>query len=152
MVRHKNALRGHLVAPYTGEDTPPEESAFLLLAKYIQTADPDTNEETEDNGFYDGDGTPETDVTSVAIGYSFSGHLDRDDEAQTLIAGMEFETGDGRKCWFKRVSADGETSHVGKATVSGIVVGGGDATDYEAFECNIRWDKKPDVVPAVPAG
>ena len=149
MARLKNALRGHYIAPYVEGEKAPALEAMHRLARYVTTIDPDTNEETEDQGFYDGDGTPETDVMSVAVGYSFTGFYDPEDEAQALIASMEFETGSKRKVWHRRVSADGSQNLVGKATVSGIVVGGGDATAYEAFECNIRWDKKPDQEPLV---
>lgn len=150
MGRFKNALRGHFVQPYVeGEESASE--AWLLLAKYIQTVDPDNDETTEEQAWYDGDGTAERDVTGVAIGYNFSGHRDKEDAAQNLIADMEFETGSNRKVWFRRVSADGSAEHVGKATVSGIVTDGGDAADYEQFECNIRWDQKPEKV-ETPAG
>lgn len=144
MARNKNAKRGHFIAEIVPGEEASAVTSWLQLAKYIETIDPDNNEETEDTGFYDGDGTSTTDVTSKAVGYSFSGFYDPTDEAQTLIASKEFATGDAVKVWHKRVSADGTTEHVGKATVTGIVIGGGDATAYEAFECNIRWDETPE--------
>lgn len=147
MARMKNALRGHYIAPYVEGEEAPALEAMEQLAKYVTTIDPDTDEQTEDQGFYDGDGTPETDVMSVAVGYSFTGFYDPDDAAQAMIAELEFETGAKRKVWHRRISADGSKNHVGRATVTGIVIGGGDATAYEAFECNIRWDKKPEVEP-----
>lgn len=144
MARSKNALRGHFVQPYIpGTETPGDE--WLKIGKYIETIEADSNEETEDTGFYDGDGTPEQDIVSVAVGYSFSGFYDPADEAQELIAGLEFETGDSRKIWFKRVNAQKTKEWVGKATVTEPVIGGGDATAYEEFSCNIRWDRKPEL-------
>lgn len=143
-MRSKNALRGHFVQAYVpGEEVPGEE--WLEVGKYIETIEADNNEETEEMGFYDGDGTPEMDVVSVAVGYSLSGFYDPEDPAQQLIADLEFATGEGRKIWHKRVNAQKTKEWTGKATVSEIVVGGGDATAYEAFECNIRWDRKPEV-------
>lgn len=144
MARSKNAKRGHFVAEITeSEDEVTKVTDWLPLAKYIETIDPDNSEETDETGFYDGDGTSTTDVTGKAVGYSFAGHYDPEDAAQTLIASKEFATGDDTKIWHKRVSSDGATELGGKATVTGIVVGGGDAVSYEAFECNIKWDEKP---------
>lgn len=149
MARSKNALRGHFVQAYVpGVETPGEE--WLEVGKYIETIEADNNEETEEMGFYDGDGTPEQDVVSVAVGYSLSGFYDPEDAAQQLIADLEFATGEGRKIWHKRVNAQKTKEWTGKATVSEIVVGGGDATAYEAFEANIRWDRKPEMTP-IPA-
>ena len=150
MSRQKNALRGHFIAPIVdGQDDATAVVDWLELAKFIETIDADNNEETEDTGFYDGDGTKTTDVTGKAVGYSFSGFFDPEDPAQALVATKEFATGDAVKTWHKRVSADGLTSHVGKATLTGIIIGGGDATAYEAFECNVRWDQKPEEVTPV---
>lgn len=147
MARYKNALRGHFIAEDTDGtfETPPTE--WLELAKWIQTVEADNNEETEDLAFYDGDGTPETEVISVAIGNTFTGFYDSSDPAQALVAEKEFETGSERKIWYRRVSADGEREWVGRATLSGIVIGGGDASAYETFECNVRWDRKPEMTP-----
>ena len=142
MARLKNALRGHFVQEYTpGQEEPGTE--WLELAKYISTIGDDTQEETEDTAFYDGDGTPETDVVSVAGAYTPEGSFDPEDPAQALIANMKYKTGDGRKIWHKVVSADGKKEWVGRATVSAIVAGAGDASAYEDFSCNIRFDSLP---------
>lgn len=146
MARYKNALRGHFIAEDTDGTFETQPTEWLELAKFIQTVEADNSEETEDIAFYDGDGTPETEVVSVAVGNTFSGFLDLEDPAQALIAGLEFETGEARKVWYRRVSADGEHEWVGRATVSGITIGGGDASAYETFEANIRWDRKPEMI------
>lgn len=140
--RIKNAIRQHLIQEYKPGESYEEES-WLPLARYIETAEPDSDETVEDEGFYDGDGTPERNVHSVAMGYSFTGYKDATNPAQALIIDMEFETGLARKVWFRRISSDGKVQHTGLATVSEIINGGGDATSYEEFECNIRWDQKP---------
>src|SRR5690625_4728035 len=144
MARSKNALRGHFVAPYDPQapDTPPTER--LELAKWIATIGDDTNEETEDEAFYDGDGTPETTVVSVAGAYTPEGYYDPEDPAQALIASLKYKTGDGRKIWHRVVSADGKKEWVGRATVTAIVAGAGDASAYETFSCNIRFDQIPE--------
>lgn len=146
MARNKNALRGHFVAPYDPltPDTPPTEAEWLELAKWISSIGDDTQEETEDTAFYDGDGTPESDIISVAGAYTPEGFYDPEDPAQALIAGLKYKTGDGRKIWHKVVSADGKKEWVGRATVSAIVAGAGDASAYETFSCNIRFDQLPE--------
>lgn len=144
MARSKNALRGHFVAPYDPQapDTPPTE--WLELAKWISTIGDDTNEETEDEAFYDGDGTPETTVVSVAGAYTPEGYYDPEDPAQALIASLKYKTGDGRKIWHRVVSADGKKEWVGRATVTNIVAGAGDAQAYETFSCTITFDQIPE--------
>lgn len=153
MARNKNALRGHFIQPYTpGQNEPGEE--WLELAKYISSIGDDTQEESEDEAFYDSDGTPETTVTSVAGAYTPEGYYDPEDEAQGLIASLKYKIGDGRKIWHKVVSADGKKEWVGRATVSAIVAGSGDASAYETFSCNIRFDRIPkeNDIPETPEG
>lgn len=81
MSRNKNAKRVYLVAPYveqTNGVTPMpelptraeamavrtsasgriENSEWATLAKFISSVSDETDEETDDTGFYDGDGTP----------------------------------------------------------------------------------------------
>lgn len=142
MARNKNALRGHFVQAYVpGNETPGDE--WLELAKWITTIGDDTQEESEDQAYYDGDGTPETEITSVAGAYTPEGTFDPEDAAQALIASLKYKTGVGRKVWHKVVSADGKKEWVGRATVSDIVAGAGDASAYEEFGCNIRFDQLP---------
>lgn len=149
MAREKNALRGHFIQAYVpGTETPTDE--WLELAKYISSISDDTQEETEDTAFYDGDGTPETSVISVAGAYSIEGQYDPTDAAQELIAGLKYKTGEGRKVHHKIVSAVGTKQWVGRATVTAIVAGSGDASSYETFSCNIRFDTIPtESVPVV---
>lgn len=142
MARKKNALTEYYVAPIPSDGSEPE---YKRLAKWISTVNDDTDEETETTGYYDGDGTPSTDVVSVAKSYSFEGFYDEEDPAQQFIASLEFETGDARKIMFKQVRTNGDT-YEGPATVSAIVVTGGEATEYATFGCTISWDKKPEKV------
>lgn len=143
MGRNKNALRGHFVQEYIpGTETPGDE--WLELADWITDITDDTQEETEDTAFYSGDGTPETEVISVAGAYNVEGTYDPTDEAQELIANLKYKTGVGRKVWHRVVSANGEKEWVGRATVTAIVAGSGNAAEYEAFSCNIRFDQIPE--------
>lgn len=143
MARNKNALRQHYVQEYVpGQDEPGEE--WLRLSKWISTIGDDTTEGTEETAYYDGDGTPETEVNSVAGAYTPEGTYDPEDPAQALIADLKYKTGDGRKVWHRVVTADGKKEHVGRATVTAIVAGAGDASAYETFSCNIRFDRIPE--------
>lgn len=145
--RSKNALRGHFIQAFTpGTPTAPKaaDATWLELAKWIATVDDDTDEETDDTGFYDGDGTPEKTVVSVSKGYSFEGFYDPEDKAQALVSDMQLKIGDGRKVWHKVVSADGTKTWIGLATVTDIVTGSGDATEFEAFECTITFNQIPE--------
>ena len=151
MARLKNAERKHFVQAYVpGEDQPGDE--WFELAHLISTIGDDTQEETEDEAFYDGDGTPETTVTSVAQAYTPEGYYDPEDEAQELIASLKYKVGDGRKIWHRVVRSDGKKEWVGRATVSSIVAGAGDASAYETFSCNIRFDQIPEESETVPEG
>lgn len=150
MARKKNALTEYHVGAIPID---PATTEYNRLAKWVSTVTDDSEEETEDQGYYDGDGTPETDVISVKKSYSFEGMYDEDDPAMKFIASLEFETGEARKVMFKQVRTNGDTLE-GKATVSEIKVTGGEATEYATFECTIGWDKKPTITraPTAPTG
>src|SRR5690625_1380707 len=144
MARNKNALREHYIQPYVeGEEY--DEDGWLRLARYISNIDVEPNEETEEEAFYDGDGTPEETVVSVARAYSPEGQFDPEDEAQALIESLQYETGDKRKVWHKVVRSDGKKEWIGRATVLDIIAGAGEASAYEEFSCTIRFDEKPKV-------
>ena len=145
MPKMKNAKRKHFLAPWlpTAPATEPSNDAWKWLADGVTTAEAENDEETDDIAYYNGDGTKKTVVTSVKNGYSFEGDYIKEDAAQAIIAAMRFKTGDERNVWFKVVDADGKTQYVGVATVSGIKIGGGDASEYETFECTISWNSAP---------
>jgi len=143
MARKKNALTEYYIAEMPADGVEPE---YLRLAKWISTVDDDTDEETDDTAYYDGDGTPETDVISVKKTYAFSGYFDEADPAHQLIQKLEFETGEGRKIMFRQVRTDG-TVLEGPATLLNPKVTGGEASDYATLECTISWDRKPEITP-----
>lgn len=146
MARQKNALTGYFVAELTEA---PGEADYKELAKWISSVTDDTDEGTEEQAWYDGDGTPETDVVSVAEKYTFEGLYDDTDPAMKFIASLKRKTGEGRKIMFKKVESNGETAE-GVATVTNIIASGGEAADYATFGCTIGFDKKPEVTPATP--
>lgn len=145
MPKLKNAKRKHFVADWPADNatTEPTGDAWKWLADGVTTAEVENDEETDDIAYYNGDGTKKTVVTSVKKGYSFEGDYIREDAAQALIASKELKTGDDRTLWFKVVEADGKIQKVGVATVSDIKIGGGEASEYEAFECTISWNSAP---------
>lgn len=148
-MRHKNAARKHLVAPYKNQETKPTE--FFPVETYITNIEAANTEETEAVAYYHGDGTPETEVLSLAKGYNVTGERFYGDPAQDLIADMEGELGAGRKLWHKIIRADKKVEFTGVATVSEIVTDGGEAGANEAFGCTITFDEYPEKV-EVPAG
>ena len=145
MPKMKNAKRKHFLAPWlpTAPSTEPGNDAWKGLADGVTTAEAENDEETDDIAYYNGDGTKKTVVTSVKNGYSFEGDYIKEDEAQAIVAGMRFKTGDDRNVWLKVVESDGKTQYVGVATVSGIKIGGGEASEYEGFEATISWNAAP---------
>lgn len=151
VIKRKNALRKHYVQEYTpGQEEPGTE--WLELAEGITAINDDTEETTEETAYYSGDGTPEQEVISVAGAYTAEGHYYANDPAQALIAGKKYKVGEGRKLWHRIVSSDGKKEWVGRATVTGIVAGSGEASGYEAFSFNIRFDQIPEEKEIIPAG
>lgn len=153
MARNKNALRKHYIQPYKpGID--PDEQGWLRLAKYITNIGVEPNETTDEEAFYDGDGTPEETVTSVARAYTFEGYFDPEDPAQALIESLQYKIGDERKVWHRVVRSDGKKEWVGRATVLAPIAGQGEAQVHEEFSCTIRFDQIPEEkdLPEVPEG
>lgn len=151
MGRNKNALRKHFVQAYVvGEE--PKEEGWLPLARHIASIGLEPNETTEEEAFYDGDGTLEETVTGVARAYTPVGHYNPENEAQELIAEMQDEVGDARKLWHRVVRADGKVEWVGLATALDIIAGEGDAPAYETFSCTIRFVEKPTRTEITPGG
>ena len=145
MPKMKNAKRKHFVAPWSAENptTEPLTDAWKWIADGVTTAEVESDEETDDTAYYNGDGTKETTVVSVKYGYTFEGDYIKEDAAQKIIADMRFLTGDQRKVWFKVVDPDGKTQYSGVATVSEIKIGGGEASEFESFGCKISWNSVP---------
>ncbi|MET3504941.1 phage tail tube protein [Halalkalibacter oceani] len=144
MARQKNALTSYFVAPIPENG---DEPAYMELAKWISSVTDDSDESTEETGYYDGDGTPETDLISRAERYSFEGLYDDEDPAMKFIDGLKRKLGDNRKIMFKKVESNGEIAE-GRATVTDIVTSGGEATEYAPFNCVISFDTTPEVTPA----
>lgn len=143
MAKHKNALRGHFIAPFTSIDAKPSTDAWLELARWISDVTDDTDEKVDERAYYDSDGTEETVVTGVKVAYSFEGLYDPEDKAQKHIADLKLKLGNDRLVWHKVVSADKKKEWVGLATVTEIIAGSGAASEYEKFGCKISYNSIP---------
>lgn len=150
MTRFKNALTKYNIAGLTNGDAD-KVTSWLPLAKFISTVEPEANDETEEYAWYDGNGDVSTEVISARPSYSVEGQRFYGDKAQDLIASKEYETGDDRYIAFQKIDPNGDT-FTGKATVSDIVTGGGEAQEHGAFSCTITWAEKPKLKKATPVG
>lgn len=147
MGRKKNALRKHFVAPYTKGEEEPAEDGWLPLANYIETIEDDSEEDTDDQGFYDGDGTTESVFLGRSEKWNFEGSYNPEDSAQALIASMKrAKVDEERLIWHKIIETDGSTV-IGVAKALEIKAGGGEATEYETFEGHLDFIKAPTVTP-----
>jgi hypothetical protein len=148
MTRRKNALRIHELAPYTaptdgGEPTVPAEDAWLRFAKRITSISDDSEESTESEGDYAGDGTEEDVLTGRSEKWKYEGTYDPTDPAQKLIKDLKRKTNDDDRLIWHRIHESDGTVVTGVAKVLDIVAGGGDATDYEDFTGSINFIKTP---------
>ena len=148
MARFKNALTKYEVAELTDGEI--ASATYSPLAKFISTVEPEANDETEDFAWYDGNGDVTTEVISARPSYAVEGQRFYGDEAQDLIASLEFETGDARYIAFKKTDPNGDT-FTGKATVTDIVTGGGEAQEHGTFSCTITWAGKPELTKGLEA-
>lgn len=152
MARKKNALRGHFIAEIDATDKTKVPETWLELARWITEITDDTDETSEESGYYDGDGTPTTDIISIAEKWAVTGQYDAEDAAQTMVASKKRMTGEDRKIWHKIVQTDGKV-FAGIATLSEIKAGTGEATTYEEFGCIINFDEIPkEITEPLPEG
>jgi len=81
-MRKKNALTQHFIARMPVNGAEPE---YHRLANWISNIEPSAEEETEDIAYYDGDGTPTTEVLTVKMSWAVEGTYDDEDPAHKLI-------------------------------------------------------------------
>lgn len=139
--RKKNALTKHFIAPIPKGD---EEPKYMRLAKWIHTFEPSNEEEVEEEAYYDGDGTLETDVVAVKLTYEFDGFYLEGDEAHDYLRSIETKKGDARKVAYKQVRQNGDVLE-GRATITDLVTTGGPASEYEPLRGKVAWDVEPTV-------
>lgn len=148
MGKVKNVTTEHYIAEMPEGDT---EADYLRLAAGILEVGSENDEQTEEFAYYDGDGTPETEVLSIKKNHPFNGHFVKGDPAQQLIESKEFATGDDRKIMYKQVRSDGKTL-IGDATLTDVNVTGGPAEEYRPIEGTVSWNKVPKVTEGTPEG
>lgn len=125
--------------------TPGEaEPTWAILSRGITSITPTNNEGTEDKDYYDGYGTPTTDVTSVQIQYEVEGDRCYGDPAQDYVASVALETGEGRRTQFRHTAANGDVI-VGDCTILNATPnsGQGEASALGAFACTIATAGSP---------
>lgn len=117
---------------------------WAILSRGITSIAPSPNESTEDKDYYDGYGTPTTDVTSTQIQYEVEGDRCYGDPAQDYIAGCALETGEGRRTQFRHTAANGDVIE-GDCTLLNLTPnsGQGEASDLGSFSCTIATAGAP---------
>lgn len=132
-------------------NTTPEAAAptWAILSRGITSITPSPNEGTEDKDYYDGYGTPTTDVTSTQIQYEVEGDRCYGDPAQDYIASCALETGEGRRTQFRHTAANGDVIE-GDCTLLNLTPnsGQGEASALGAFTCTIATAGSPKYTPA----
>lgn len=124
-------------------DTTPdaEQPTWAQLAPGITTVTPATNDETDDTGYYDGEGFGSTNVIGIKPSWALSGHRKVGDAAQDFIAGTAYDiTKRGTRFKWVNTSA-GEL--VFPVTIVNPVVTGGDAKAKETFSAELHATGKP---------
>lgn len=147
--RLKNARTEYYVAPLPTAGGAPTEEDLMALALGIADVSDDTDESTENIAWYSGDGTPQTDVVSVAEAYTVEGQFIQEDAAQAFIASLKRKIGDGRKLWLRKIETNGEIVE-GPATATDIISSGGPAEEYAPFSCRLGFDNMAEVTGVVP--
>lgn len=117
--------------------TPSAEPTWAPIAAGIKTVEPDGNEQTASDAYYDGGGITSTEVTGGQVIYSFSGERCVGDAAQDYIAALKHSYGNARKTTFKHESVDGKTLTF-PCTIVNIKEGLGDANSKGAFSFEIH--------------
>ena len=119
-----------------------EVPVWARLGQGISSVETDDSDETSEDYYYDGEGSPETDVTGTSFAYEFEGHRYHGNHAQDWIASLRMLKGAQRRTKFKHVFPDGATL-VSDCTVLDIESTGGDANEKETFACKIALNGTP---------
>lgn len=129
----KAFLKNYLTKYEIGE----EELTLKTIGSGISSVDQSTDEDTDDQGYYDLAGGKETIYNSITGAYSFSGHRDYTDEAQEYVREKVYKLNE-RTCYFQVTEPDGRIVK-GPATIGGITPGGGDANNRGDFEFTVTF-------------
>lgn len=143
----KNALTRYSIAKMPERGSEVTDSDYMALAEYINSVTDSTDETADSVGYYDGDGTPETQVTDRLEQYEFEGIYNSENEAMKHIDSIKREVGAGRKVMFKIEYDNGDIAE-GPATVSSPITNGGEATEFKLFSCTIGFNRTPELTKA----
>ncbi len=126
-----------------------EKPTWAILSRGITSIAPSPNESTEDKDYYDGYGTPTTDVTSTQIKYAVEGDRCYGDPAQDFITSCALLSGEGRKTQFRHTAPNGDVIE-GDCTLLDLTPnsGQGEASALGAFSCTIATAGSPNFTAA----
>jgi hypothetical protein len=125
-------------------------ATWSRIAKGIKSADPSTNEDTDNTAYLDGNGFKSTDVIAKQFSIAFSGNRVKGDAAQDFIFAKILEVGDSLKTQARRTDAFGNII-TGDVTIKGIDDGGGDAGSKVEVGFTVDYNGQPTFSPATPA-
>ena len=128
-----------------------EQPTWAPIAAGIKTVEPDGNEQTASDAYYDGGGIISTEVTGGQVIYSFSGERCVGDAAQDYIAALKHSYGNARKTKFKHESVDGKTLTF-PCTLVNIKEGLGEANSKGAFSFEVHASGAPESTQTSPMG
>lgn len=115
---------------------------YARIAAGITSASPEGNEEITQDGYYDGDGMAESEVTGGQLTFEFEGNRKYGDPAQDYIASKLLSYGEARKTDFLWIAPNGDQIE-GKATITDIVPQGGDANSKSDFSFGMHYNGLP---------
>lgn len=127
--------------------SPDSTEQFEPLAAGITSMEPDPNEETAQDRYFDGEGFAETDVIGAQLVLSIEGHRHYGDPAQDYIYSKQIEVGPNRRTKFRLTLPDGATFE-GPCTIANIVGPGGAAGEKGAISFEVHFNGKPEYTPA----
>lgn len=139
-----NLMNEHTFDIENDEATP----EFVSIGAGITSAEPNFNEETTQDKYFNGNGFGETDVVGAQLVISFSGHRKYGDPAQDYIFGKALTLGTSRRTNFKWTEPDGGIFE-GDATIANISGPSGEAAAKGEVSFEIHFNGEPTYTPPV---
>ena len=102
---------------------------------------------TDEQEYYDGDGSTEMDVSAVSRDFTFQCHKKDGDAAASKVWGMRNATGEALPVEFTWTDVDG-AAEVWDATIHDIVATGGSAGDKNGFQFQVHKNRIKSTTPA----
>lgn len=121
-----------------------ETEAAKRIGAGISTFGTESNEETDDTAYLDGNGVSTSDVIGGQPAVTFEGHRFYGDEAQDFVFSLKHKYNQDRVVQFKWVQPDG-TTLTGPATIMNIEGPGGDANAKGEISFEVRFRGAPTI-------